>query len=102
MIPVAFQSLGVWPGVFTDPRLGAPFNSAWSDTLTLLDRELAQLGARQVVAQLALPKSKIRRDGWPLADARPEHPGVILSFESDRGPLTFATDLYYVGRFRSG
>lgn len=54
--------------------------------MRLLDRELTHLGARQVVIQLALGEHEIRRDGLPYSNARPEHPGVILTFERQVPP----------------
>ena len=47
-----------------------------------------------VVVQMALRENQIRRDGFPRSEARPEHPGVILAFESKFGPLKYATDRF--------
>jgi hypothetical protein len=50
------------------------------------------LQARQIVLQLAVAEADLRIDGLPRASARPEHPGVILAFDSKFGPLQYATD----------
>jgi hypothetical protein len=89
-----FRALGLWPGPMTKWRKPAKFRAGYTDTLRLLDRELTKLGARQVVLQLALRPEEIRLDGRPKANARPSHPGVILSFESRHGPLSYPCDTY--------
>ena len=60
----------------------------------MLDRELSKLGAHSVVIELALDEGDIRLDGLPRADARPRHPGVIVSFDSKHGPLRYGTDAF--------
>lgn len=62
--------------------------------MNLLERELDQLGAENGVIELAVRESDIRLDGWPYAHARPEHPGVIVSFDSKHGPLRYGTDAF--------
>ena len=64
-----------------------------------LERELAYLGAKSAVIQLALPESQIRLDGLPYAKARPFHSGVVLSLQSKHGPLSYPCDTYrFTGR----
>lgn len=65
-------------------RRRATFSASWGSTLDLLDRELYQVDARTPVLQLALDESAFRLDGYPRAQARAEHPGVILSFDRPR------------------
>lgn len=65
----------------------------WTQTQTELVRELNLVGIREAVVQLALRDRDIRNDGQVRADARPSHPGVIVSFvHPKQGPLTFACD----------
>lgn len=93
----AFRPITTWPGGLTRSRRRSPFGAAYSSTLELLHREVDHLVARRldpVVIQLALSDDDIRRDGLPRAHARPEHPGVILSFTSQYGPLRYATDVF--------
>lgn len=94
MTSTTFRSLGQWPRPSTLVRRGRfTFRAGWSDTLELLDRELRYLKAESVVIQADFAESDIRLDGMPRANARsPQHPGVILSFESKHGPLQYLTD----------
>lgn len=84
---------------WTDPATGqrAPsgaFRAGWADTLDLLTREAERLGARLVVVQLDITEGDLRRDGMLRAAAKVGHPGVVVSFTSDFGPLRYATDAY--------
>jgi hypothetical protein len=91
--PVTFRPLQ-WHGPTTpdDRRRLAPFRAGFRQTLDLLDAELWQLDARDVVVELAIGEHDLRRDGWPRAGARPTFPGVRLAFGSRHGPLVYATD----------
>jgi len=95
---VRFRPISTWPGEHTPPHQRKSrwsFKASWPQTLDLLDRELYQLGARNIVIEIALRESDIRLDGWPRADARsPSHPGVVVSFDSKHGPLRYATDVF--------
>ena len=71
------------------------FSASWSETLHLLEREIDKVGGRSVVVELAITEQEISvRSGWPLASARPTHPGVVVSFESKHGPLRYGTDAF--------
>jgi hypothetical protein len=97
MTKIAFRhaSLTHWPRKFTTNRRRSAFDSSYSQTLDLLGRELNRLDAKNVVLQVALEPRDIRLDGLPRADARsPKHPGVILSFGSKHGPLSYACDAF--------
>lgn len=83
-----------WPGDLTKYRQRAPFKAGWSKTTALLDRELNLLNAKAVVMLVALRDRDFRIDGQPRAQARAEHPGVILSFDSKFGPLRYACDTF--------
>jgi len=52
------------------------------------------LSVRKAVIQINLPESKIKINGLPYSNARPDYQGVILSFESKYGPLRYATDVF--------
>lgn len=91
-----------WPGPMTPngERVYAPFKASWSETVDLLDREVYMLAHRSydtLVLQMAITERDCRLDGWIRSDARPYHPGVIISFDSVHGPLRYHTD-----RFKSG
>lgn len=84
-----------WPGVLTRARKYSRFNTTWSATLTLLGKELRQLRAKDVLLQMAVRDRDIRLDGAVRANARPaSHPGVILTFESKHGPLSYPCDTF--------
>jgi len=89
-----FRPIDNWPHErIRNPRPSI-FRTAYNQTLKLLDKELGMLGVREAVIQIDLPESKIRHDGLPRSDARPEYQGVILSFKSKYGPLRYATDTF--------
>lgn len=100
--------IATWPGPLTTTRRRHPFKVSkqtdwgtrsehgvgWTDTTHLLERELRQLGARDVILQMAITERDQRNDGWIRADTRPSHPGVILSFASKYGPLSYPCDTF--------
>lgn len=85
-----------WDGPTTpahDRRSRWTFKASWQSTLDLLDRELRELGARDLVIEADFREQDIRIDGMPRANARqPVHPGVRIAFESKHGALVYATD----------
>lgn len=91
---VQFRPIVAWPGKRRSGSRSSQFRASYTDTLQLLDRELGYLKAKNIVIQLALGDDDIRLDGMPRRDARPSHPGVILSFDSKHGPLSYPCDTY--------
>jgi hypothetical protein len=87
-----------WLGPRTQQRKRSPFGIRgkvdWSGTTDLLVRELRMLAAKDVILQMQVTEADIRMDGWIYAGARPQGPGVILSFESKHGPLSYPCDTY--------
>ena len=74
----------------------SPFSASWSSTLTLLDHELRQLGARDVILMVDVTEGDLRIDGRMRANANPMSSKVGLAFETrKKGSLLFAC-----GRFR--
>jgi hypothetical protein len=93
-----------WPGTLLNEaqRKDHPFEADWRSTLQLLDTEVRQLGANEAVLQMALDEADIKLDGSPYANARPKHPGVILSVETKKqGPLSFPCDRFRERHWRS-
>lgn len=96
-----------WPGQLRDPseRILSQFTASWTATTILLRREVGHLtpssGETDLVVQLAVTDSDLRNDGWVRADAKPEHPGVVVAFESKHGPLQYFTDLFCSAGYRS-
>ena len=93
-IDATFRPIDRWPGERTDRPQRSRFRAGWSDTLATLKHELRQIDARDVVIQLAITEDELRLDGYPRANANPDHPGVILAFESKHGPLKYVTDTF--------
>lgn len=97
-----FRPISTWPGEMTMPadRRSSPFRvkggkpTPYTTTMKQLANELRMIVAKDVVVELALGEQDIRADGLPRANARPEHPGVILSFDSAYGPLRYACDRF--------
>lgn len=95
-LDIRFRPIDNWPGALRTnaERTSPQFSARYTDTLDVLERELNHLDAERVVIQLALAPSDIRLDGFPRANARPDHPGVIVSFDSKHGPLRYLTDVF--------
>lgn len=91
---LTFRPLTLWPGQLTSPRKASPFKAGYSDTLQLLDRELRHLGASGAILQVAVTEEDVRLDGQVRRDARPAHPGVILTFDSKHGQLSYPCDTF--------
>lgn len=72
----------LWPGARTPAwqRKRAPFKANWTETLTFLNREVAQLRGRNVKIRLDVKESELRQDGQLRSNARPKDPGVLLEF----------------------
>lgn len=89
------RPISTFPKEFhASPTFSNPFRSGWTATMNLLERELEKLGARSAVIELALTEREIRLDGWPRSEARPSHPGAVISFDSKHGPLRYGTDAF--------
>ncbi|QIG59059.1 DnaJ-like chaperonin [Microbacterium phage RubyRalph] len=86
--------IGDWPGAMTPRRRVSPFRANLSSTLTLLRRELRELGAENIEMLIAIPPGAFRLDGRPYANAKPEHPGIILSFDVKAGHLSYPSDAF--------
>lgn len=95
------RPIETWPGELTKRRQTSPFSATYSDTLIILERELDALGSTEVVVQLAVTERDCRLDGALRADARPTHPGVIVSFETKRhGKLSYPCDTFDPSSYR--
>lgn len=96
MTSATFRPLPSWPADPTRRRKSRhAFRTPWSDTLDLLTRELAHLDATNIIIQADFTEDDIRLDGLPRSNAKaPQHPGIIVSFESRHGPLQYMTDEY--------
>lgn len=94
-LQIRFVPIAKWPGQRTQSKQRSQFSAPWGSTLELLEKELRALRAKDVLLQTFHTEGQIRQDGLPYANARtPEDPGVILTFESKHGPLSFPCDTY--------
>ncbi|MEE9471787.1 MAG: molecular chaperone DnaJ [Gemmatimonadota bacterium] len=95
-INAVFRPIEEWPGEETRNRQRSRFKASWSSTVDLLSREVGKIikPHERPVLEVALRERDLRLDGFPRADARPQHPGVILSFESRFGPLRYPCDTF--------
>jgi hypothetical protein len=91
---ITFRPIEVWPRAFTKTRKVSQFRADWVDTLAKLKYEIDRLQGRSVVIQTAIPERQIRQDGMPFLQAQAAHPGVIVSFQSLHGPLSYPCDTY--------
>lgn len=104
---LTFRPVKVWPEGWRDPdraraRAVSPFTATYRDTLEILDRELHAIGARDPFLQVDADPRQVRADGQLRADARVDHPGVILTFDTRRhGTLVYACDRYVRPSWRS-
>ncbi|SFN66678.1 hypothetical protein [Mycetocola miduiensis] len=86
--------IGSWPSALTEKRRASNFASTMSSTLATLRRELFQLDAEDVRLQVAIPASQFRLDGYPRATAKAEHPGIILTMQTNVGALSYPCDTF--------
>jgi hypothetical protein len=95
-LDIRFVSLERWPGVPTKTysRQRSRFATSWPKTIDLLERELEHLKAKDVVIQADCDRDQIRLDGHFRANAKLRGPGVVLSFESKHGPLSYPCDTF--------
>lgn len=83
-----------WPGTMTAKRRTSDFSAAWTTTLSELSRELRFLHAKNAELLVAIRPEEFRLDGMPRANAKQMHPGVILSFDSTVGHLSYPCDAF--------
>jgi hypothetical protein len=91
---MAVDPIGAWPGELTKRRQASNFASTMASTITTLRRELVQLEAKHVRLQVAIPASQFRLDGYPRATAKAEHPGIILTMQTNVGALSYPCDTF--------
>lgn len=78
------------------------FSAKWGATLELLEFELDQLAARDVVLEIDVTESDLRLDGTLRANARPSSSAVALAFESKHGPLIYRCDRFFTSWAHQG
>jgi hypothetical protein len=78
----------------TKNRKLSQFKATLRVTTSQLDKELWNLSAKNPVMQIAMNESDFRNDGFPRAQAKAEHPGIILSLDTAHGALSFPCDTF--------
>ena len=96
MIDARFVPIEQWPGEPTPSykQRDGTFRATYGATLDLLETELRHLRAKNILIQAYFTLDQIRNDGWPKASARPTGDGVIVTFETPKGPLSFPCDRF--------
>ena len=76
-----FAALTQWPGTPTPAwdRKVAPFKTTYERTKAHLERELAHLGARDVLLEADCDESQVRLDGLLRSSAKLRGPGVVIT-----------------------
>lgn len=76
-------------------RKTSQFDATWTKTLTLLGKEIAHLGGRDIVIEVDVREQDIRLDGGLRANARAESPAVVVAFDTTKhGPMLYRADRY--------
>jgi hypothetical protein len=75
-----------WRPVHKDSRA---LRANWSKAFAALKYELARIDAKNVVVEAGYPESRLRNDGWPIANANREHGQVRVSFTREGVPMSF-------------
>ena len=77
------RPISAWPW----PQNGYPqwsrFRAKWSDTSSLLKREVARRGAEDVILEIDVDSRDLRRDGWLRSNASPRSSRVVVTFEDE-------------------
>jgi hypothetical protein len=94
MLNARFVPLETWPGKSTPKRKESTFRASYLNTLDLLEEELSRIKAKDILIQAFFTRDQLRNDSWPKTSAQPSDVGVIVSFESPKGPLSFPCDTF--------
>lgn len=93
---LAVGPLGDWPGGLTPAhkRQRSQFSAGWLSTTRMLRSELQHLRAKNPELLVAIDAQQFRLDGYPRAQAKAEHPGIIVSFDSEFGHMSYPCDTF--------
>ena len=72
----------------------SPYSAKWGSIVEMLRGELRQIGASNVIVEMDVRDADIRNDGWPRSTARPNSPGVRLTFKSRHGELCYECGMW--------
>lgn len=93
---IIYRPLTLWTWPETGNRKPSPFRSTFSDSLARLRYEVMKLGGvnSSAVLQIDVPAEQFRKDGQVFVNAVWHSPRVVLSLESQYGPLTYPCDRF--------
>lgn len=96
MLEYEFRPLSRWPQEATPShrRKRATFRAGYVSTLDLLEKELLHLKAKDVIFEADCSSSEIRNDGRLRSSAKLRSPGIVVSFDSAKGPMRFPCDRF--------
>ena len=96
MIDARFVPISECPGVLTPSyqQKRSPFRAKYAMTLDLLETELGHLRAKDILIQAYFCREDIRNDGWPRSNARPQKPGVVVTFHKGGAAMSFPCDRF--------
>lgn len=83
MLNIQIRPITKWPGTETKHPTYSAFKVGYKDTLAQLEKEMAAMGAdaSSLIIEMRISADRLTLDGTRLRhDARPEKPGIILSF----------------------
>jgi hypothetical protein len=91
-----FAALTEWPGKPTPAyqRKSAPFKSTYERTKKDMERELAHLGARDVLLEADTDESQVRLDGQLRSNAKLRGPGVVITCNVGKDTYRFPCDRF--------
>jgi hypothetical protein len=95
LIDLRFRPLDKWRDSPPLQHSRAAFKMSYNKTLDLLERELNNLKAKNIVIEAGFSLTQIRNDGWPYGGQAPKHAGVVLYFKNKEGrDLRFPSGRY--------
>lgn len=90
MLNIQIRPITKWPGTETKSPQSSPFKVTYKQTLAQLEKEIVAIraDASSITLEMRINAHQLTLDGTRLrADARPDRPGVILSFNRHKSKL---------------
>lgn len=86
---ITFKQFAVYPHPATkDRKSGANFRLGYLNVCQALVTEIERIGGTNIVLKANIAPKFIKSNGWPSAEARPDHPGVVVLFDCKRNATT--------------
>ncbi len=82
-ITMTQRTITAWPWPQNSHPRWSRFRAKWSDTSSLLKREVARRGAEDAILEIDVGHHDLRRDGWLRPNARPRSSRVVVTFEDE-------------------